>query len=587
MRDNTRKTLGIYWRHMARYKFWGLTVLFSVVGASALNAILPLYFKKFFDVLTGGRPGEETAGELISVLALILFVEFLGWLFWRICSFSSSYFQSRVISDLANTCFRCLHKHSFSYFNDNFTGSLVKRVSYFTKSFEEIIDKITWNFIPLAVNAAIIAAVLTFKNYILGSIIVFWLAIIVAINWFMAKYKLKFDIKRSEAQTEATGFLSDTITNNSNIKLFCGYKREADSFEKLNEKVHKLRKFAWNLDNAFEAFQTLLMIALEIGILYIGVRLWEKNMFTAGDFVLLQSYVLIIFHQIWSFGKMVRHTYQDLADAEEMTIILNTPPEIKDIPRAKELKASKGEIEFRGVDFYYNQTRKVFKNFNLTIKPCERLALIGPSGAGKTTVVKLLLRNYDVARGKILIDGQDISKVTQESLWNAISLVPQDPILFHRTLMENIKYGKPKASGEKVVETSKLAHCHEFISAAPDGCNSYVGERGIKLSGGERQRVAIARAILRGAPILVLDEATSSLDSASERLIQEALNELMKNKTVIVIAHRLSTIVKMDRIVFIDEGEIKEEGTHKELLVKENGRYQKLWQLQAEGFISD
>ncbi len=210
-----------------------------------------------------------------------------------------------------------------------------------------------------------------------------------------------------------------------------------------------------------------------------------------------------------------------------------------------------------------------------------------PSGAGKTTVVKLLLRNHDVDGGKILIDGQDISRVTQESLWKNISLVPQDPILFHRTLLENIRYGKPEATTEEVIQAAKAAHCHEFISGFPKQYETYVGERGVKLSGGERQRVAIARAILRNSPILVLDEATSSLDSESEGLIQDALDKLMKDKTVIVIAHRLSTIAKMDRIVFIDNGEIKESGTHQDLLNVKDGQYRKLWELQACGFITE
>lgn len=329
------------------------------------------------------------------------------------------------------------------------------------------------------------------------------------------------------------------------------------------------------------------MIILEVGIFYVGIKLWEKKMFTIGDFVLLQSYVLIIFMHIWSFGKMIRRTYQNLADAEEMTEIFNTPHEIQDAKRAKILKIKKGKIELKNVDFYYHKTRKVFDRFNLTMEGCQRVALIGPSGAGKTTVVKLLLRNFDVFGGKILIDDQDISKITQESLWENISLVPQDPILFHRSLMENIRYGKFDATDEEIIKSSKLAHCHEFISDLPEKYDTFVGERGVKLSGGERQRVAIARAILRNAPILILDEATSSLDSHSESLIQDALDKLMKNKTVIVIAHRLSTIVKMDRIIFIDEGKIIEDGAHKKLLKKKSGQYKKLWELQAGGFIAD
>lgn len=302
---------------------------------------------------------------------------------------------------------------------------------------------------------------------------------------------------------------------------------------------------------------------------------------------MLQSYIIIIFQQIINLGKLIRETYQDLADAEEMTEILITPHEINDIPSAKKLKVAEGKIEFKNISFYYHKTRKILEKFNLNIAFRERIALIGPSGAGKTTVVKLLLRNHDLDGGKILIDGQDIARVTQESLWKNISLVPQDSILFHRTLLENIRYGRPDATMEEVVQAAKAAHCHEFISGLPKQYDTYVGERGVKLSGGERQRVTIARVILRNSPILVLDEATSSLDSESERLIQDAFEKLMKDKTVIVIAHRLSTIAKMDRIIFIDDGEIKESGTHEELLDVKNGQYRKLWELQACGFIKD
>ncbi|MCK4892087.1 MAG: ABC transporter ATP-binding protein, partial [Candidatus Pacebacteria bacterium] len=561
MSNNTKKTLRIYWNHIIKYKLSGLIILFSIIAGSSINVILPLYYKKFFDILSIEQTKEAITNELVNILIIILTINFIGWITWRIATFASTHFYAQLFTDIQNTCFRYLHKHSFSYFNNNFVGALVKRAGYFTNSFRDILDRTLWDFIPLIVKMSIIIIVLFWSNFILGAIVIAWLVVFIIINWLMAQYKMKFDVKRAEAQTRATGFLSDTITNNANLKLFCGYKKEVKGFFNLNEKVRKLTEYSYNLDNIFEAIQSLLMIVLEVGIFYVGIKLWEKGMFTIGDFVLLQSYVLIIFMHIWSFGKMIRRTYQNLADAEEMTVIFNTPHEIQDVKNANTLKIKRVEIELQNVDFYYHKTRKVFEKFNLIIKGYQRVALIGPSGAGKTTVIKLLLRNFDIFGGKILIDGQDISKVTQESLWKNISLVPQDPILFHRSLMENIRYGKFNATDEEVTKASRLAHCHEFINDLPEKYDTFVGERGVKLSGGERQRVAIARAILRNAPILILDEATSSLDSHSESLIQDALDKLMINKTVIVVAHRLSTIVKMDRIVFIDEGKIIEDGT--------------------------
>ncbi|MFH1049210.1 MAG: ABC transporter ATP-binding protein, partial [Patescibacteria group bacterium] len=313
MEYNTRKTLEIYLAHAGKYKLWGSIILLSVIFGAATNVITPLFYKKFFDTLVSGQIKEEIVSGLISVLALVLVIKIAGWISWRAADFMSVKFQRSVIADLSNTCFKYLHKHSFSYFNNNFTGSLVKRVSYFPRAFEEISDRIAWNFLPLVVSIVIIIAVLFSKNILLGAVILLWLFIVVALNWFLAKYKLKYDIKVSEDYTEATGFLSDTITNNSNVKLFCGFKREVAGFAGLNERIRKLSQFSWNLNGVFEAVQVFFIVMLEIGMFYIGIGLWEKGNFTIGDFVLLQAYIIIIFQNTINLGKMIRMTYHDLA----------------------------------------------------------------------------------------------------------------------------------------------------------------------------------------------------------------------------------------------------------------------------------
>jgi ATP-binding cassette, subfamily B, bacterial len=484
-----------------------------------------------------------------------------------------------------NASFKHLHLQSFSFFSDNFSGSLVKKVNYFTRAFETITDNFFWNLLPMIVEMTIIVVVLFNRNLTMGLATLIWLVVFFVLNFFFATWKYKFDLLETQAISKTTGFLADTITNFSSIKLFNGNRQENKSFSDLTEDTRKKMQYAWSTEELFNGTSGLLTVALEFGLLIFAINLWRQGLFTPGDFVLVQTYVLMIIGQSWQFGRMVRTFYRSFSDAEEMTTLLQMTPEILDHPGAKELQVKSGAIEFKEVVFCYHETRKVLDNFNLKIKPGEKIALIGPSGAGKTTVIKLLLRNFDLTGGHIRIDDQDISAVTQESLWKSISLVPQDPVLFHRSLKENIRYGRPGATEAEIIKASKLAHCHEFISDLPEGYDTFVGERGIKLSGGERQRVAIARAILRNAPILVLDEATSSLDSESEGLIQDALEKLMKDKTVIVIAHRLSTIRKMDRIVFIDEGKIKEEGTHQELENKPHGLYRHLWELQAGGFM--
>lgn len=585
MKDNTKKTIGYYWQASRKHP-WTMSIAFGgIIVASILEVVSPLYYKQLFDLLPSTAPKSEILPSAISLVVIIAILAFTRWLMKRINVFAANHFEARVITELNNFCFRYLHKNSFSYFNNNFVGSLTKKVKWFVSAFESIADRMIWSFAPLVVTLFFTIAVLFRVNFWLAVIIIIWLIIFLLVNWIFAKFKLKFDIRRAECDTKSTGILADTITNNANVKLFNGYDREAKTYAKANEDLRRAKVLAWDLGAGFDSVQAFLVTTLNVGVLAYAVYLWYHGQFTIGDFVLVTSYIGSIADRIWDFGSSLRRVYENLSDAEEMTIVLNTPHDIVDAPRAKKLKVDKGEIIFDQVSFNYQDGAAVLNNFYLDIKPHQRLAVIGPSGSGKSTIAKLILRMYDINGGMIAIDGQDIAKITQESLWSNVSLVPQEPLLFHRTLMENIRYGRPEATDAEVIRAAKSAHCHEFISKMATGYETLVGERGIKLSGGERQRVAIARAILKDAPILVMDEATSSLDSESEMLIQDALEKLMKNKTVIVIAHRLSTIRKMDRIIVIENGKIIEDGTHEKLLEQAGGIYNKLWGLQAGGFI--
>src|SRR3989338_8459037 len=277
------------------------------------------------------------------------------------------------------------------------------------------------------------------------------------------------------------------------------------------ERWRKAQTHLWNIEGIAEAVQAGLMVIIEFVMLYVAISLWQRGQLTIGDFALIQAFMVGIFQRVWNVGKSVRHIYEAFADAAEMVEILETPHEVKDYPKAKSLVVSDAVIKFEDVTFKFNQTRAVLNGLSMQIAPHEKIALVGPSGAGKSTITKLLMRFYDVESGKITIDGQSIAKVTQNSLRHAVAMVPQEPILFHRSLMDNIRYGRPDATDEEVFEAARRARCHDFIVELPEKYNTFVGERGIKLSGGERQRIAIARAILKDAPILVLDEATSSL----------------------------------------------------------------------------
>jgi ATP-binding cassette subfamily B protein len=582
MKSLTRKTFDIFAQHSKPYKKTVILVLLGLVFGVAFDTYQPFLYKALFNLLAAGN--IAATGQMLSIVWKVLAISLFSWAAWRVSQFGLSFYEAHVMSDLLNTCFAYLQNHSYGFFSNNFTGSLVRKVNRYSRTFEDLADILFSNMLQTGLQVAIIIVVLFIYFRPLGWIVLGWSLLYIYFNYRFAMWKIKYDVARAAQDTKVSGQLADTVSNNINLKLFNGLKQETAAYKNLTGELYRLRLLGWNLGMLSESIQGGLTVILEFGVMYAAVLLWKKHLLTVGDFALLQAYLIQIFLQLWNFGRFVRRIYESVADANEMTEILQTPHEVQDIPAADNLRVNKGGIELKKVDFAYESNPPVLKNFNLAILPGERAALIGPSGGGKSTIVKLLLRFTDIQGGEILIDGQNIAEVTQDSLRANISLVPQEPILFHRSLLENIRYGKPEATEQQVIEAAKLAHADEFIVKFPQNYQTFVGERGIKLSGGERQRVAIARAILKNAPILILDEATSSLDSESEHYIQDALKNLMKNKTVIVIAHRLSTIMQMDRIIVLENGRITEQGKHEELLKVEQGTYQKLWHIQAGGF---
>ena len=585
MKNYTTKTLQIFWQHAKKYPLPVFSICVGILAHTILQNAQPVLYKKLIDVLVLSD-FKNNLNPAAHIIWIILVVSIIRLAVARSFNFINNYFQPRVMADLNSTCFAYLHRHSFSFFNDTFVGSLVTKVKRYERAFELIADQLTFDLGRTFLDILVILAVLFFYNKTLGFALLIWVVLYLIFTYFFSRFKLPYDMKRALADTKVTAQLADSITNNFNIKIFAGHKKEETDFNNTVLSQFKIRKKSWDLGTTSEVVQSVSMVFLEFVLLTLAVKFWKNGIITLGTIALIQGYLNRLFDKLWSVGKHIRAIYENLADANEMTEILLSPHEISDLKNAENLKVSLGKIEFDNVNFSYLKNASVLENFNLQIAPTQRIALIGPSGGGKSTIVKLLLRFHDIQSGKILIDGQNIAMVTQDSLRENISLVPQDPILFHRSLMENIRYGKPSATDEEVIKAAKSAFAHEFISKAKDGYQTFVGERGIKLSGGERQRVAIARAILKNAPILVLDEATSSLDSESEMYIQKALKDLMQNKTVIVIAHRLSTIMQMDRIIVLDNGKIVEEGKHQELLKMQEGTYQKLWQIQAGGFTS-
>lgn len=585
MSQQKNKTVfSVFWENMRGYRTPAILGIVMVIGNTLLDLVAPIYYKKFFDAFASGTPTTQLAATLIGIAFFIFFIHLGSWLCSRLDSFLTMYLQPHVMAALEQSSFRYLLGHSYQFFTDHFAGSLNRRVNRLTRTFEDLHDMSRDTLVPLVISLAGVMIVVFQRQAMIGWIIVVWALSFFLLNYGFARWKLKYDIERAKKDSEVGGATVDALSNAVNIKLFTGHQHEQRRMEKLTNELARMRIFGWMLGGISDTVQMLLLIGIELWLTLTAIHYWRQGLLTIGDFALFQGYILILFGQFSGFRRVIRRLYESFADAKEMVDLLNEPHGIQDVKNAKPLIVKQGGIEFKDTIFHYHKTRTVLDHLNLKIKPREKVALVGSSGAGKSTVMKLLFRFYDIDGGKILIDDQNILKVTQESLRDQIALVPQEPILFHRTLMDNIRYGRREATDEEVVEAAKKAHCHEFITSLPDGYETYVGERGIKLSGGERQRVAIARAILKDAPILLLDEATSSLDSESESLIQDALWQLMKNKTVIAIAHRLSTIMEMDRIVVMDQGKVVDSGTH-EALLKKDGIYKTLWEIQAGGFL--
>lgn len=559
-------------------------MILVIIAAQLTVMMTPYALQRLVDAFGEVSPTTYSLFRFTYLYVLpIAGIRIASLLLWRTGGFMASEVHPKVMRDIMERGFSAILSKSYRFFSDNFAGALVRRAQALAGSYRSFINVFWWDLLPLSVTILGSMLLLGFYSPFFALIIGVWVLCLVFVQLSVSRIKLPYDAERASKHAAVIGLLADDITNATNVMLFNGFRPEQ---RRMHERLEEWRFFnvkQWRIGETGTLIQNVLNFFCEIAMMGLVVWFWMRGQMSFGSVILVQGMLWIMFDRTYKLGQIMRDLYEAGADALEMLDILDLVPEVQDKRGAKSLNVKRGGIEFKDVHFRYRDEREVLSGFTLTISPGQKVAFVGPSGSGKTTVTKLLFRFFDIQNGAIMIDGQDISKVTQESLRKAIAYVPQEPILFHRSLFENIRYGRPDASEKEVIDAAKKANCHDFIQAFPERYETLVGERGVKLSGGERQRVAIARAILKDAPILVLDEATSSLDSESESLIQDALKKLMRNKTVIVIAHRLSTIMEMDRIIVMENGRIVDEGTHASLRDKV-GIYQKLWNIQAGGF---
>jgi len=567
-----------------KWMFFGIFILHAT-RITLSNIVTPIFYKRIIDVISkSGVDRALVSDPLYQSVFLIVGLFPVAWFFGRATQFTVSKFQSSVIRDLHDFSFTKLHGHSYMFFADHFSGALVNKSRKFVRAFEVMHDITINNFWSSFVLLTSIFIVFLFQAPLIAFIFLTMATVYISIVLLMSRKKFEYDLEEAKADTRVTASLADSITNFLAIKSSSALPREIGRFKEVTGKESKLRLRAWYFGNKLNAIQTAISMIAQISVTFLTGYLWLNGSISAGIFVLVQSYSVTIGNNFWDLGQATTKFTKALSDMKEMVDIFKQIPDVLDDPNVEKSRIKEGKIEVKNMTFTYMNGTDVFSNFSLTINEREKVGIVGHSGSGKSTFTKLLMRFVDISQGEILIDGQNIRKITQDDLRQSISYISQEPILFHRSIRDNIAYSSPGATEEQIIESAKKAHAHDFILNLKHGYDTLVGERGVKLSGGERQRVAIARAMLKDSPILMLDEATSSLDSISESYIQSAFSELMKDKTTMVIAHRLSTVQKMDRIIVLDKGRIVEEGTHKDLL-KLNGFYADLWNHQTGGFL--
>jgi len=593
-RDKARKVFGYYWNKVKAHPGYVAGILLSLPITNLVNNYLPALI--LANVLSRLSQHNYQSHHIWSSFGsqILLYIGALiaGLLLWRVVDYFTWHLEGKVQKATVEEVMDHLLNESADFHANHFTGSLVSQTNKLIGGYVRTADTTIYQVYPLLSGLVIVCVILAHRVPLYVALLLLFSIIFIYFSFKVSRPVRELGAQTAALESRQTGYLADAITNVIAVKSFARGRYERRRFSKVTKET---QDSLFELAHAHQRQMNYLgvlsrsMSGAALLVAVISVMSFHVNI---ASVFLIFSYTAGIADQLFSFSNNALRNYnRSIGDANDMVQTLAQTPKVVDPPNPEPSKIKHGEVDFKNVTFDHeasskNHTKQLFKNFNLHISAGEKVGLVGHSGGGKTTLTKLILRFMDVDSGQILIDGQDIARITQDDLRQEVAYVPQDPLLFHRTLSENIGYGKARANQKEIMRAAKLAHADDFIKELPHGYDTLVGERGIKLSGGQRQRIAIARAMLKDAPILVLDEATSALDSDSERLIQDALWKLMEGRTTIAIAHRLSTIQRMDRIIVLEEGKVAEQGSHKELLDK-GGIYAQLWAHQSGGFLEE
>jgi ATP-binding cassette, subfamily B, bacterial len=568
-----------------QFRWWYIAIVILEVMHATCGIMLPYAIGEIIRSVTQSIGNSKPTLDAMSQPLILFTALSLGEVvFGRSSGLLLTILHPIHRQHIIRSLYAYLQHHSHRYLSSSFAGALAQRISETALGVTQTMQMLISEFMSVII-VYIVATVLLYRAYPpLALLVGGWAVLFISISFWLATRCRIYSRRAAAARSETAGIIVDAVTNLTSSRLFArlGFERRYLN-ERLKKELVFVRESNWYSER-IRWFQFIAAAILKVGTLFYSLLLWNQGKIAPADFVVATSLSLLIISEARNLSKRFLEIFEHIGNIANGVYTIIQPHELIDRENAIAHPITQGKIEFRQVNFSYSQEKQVFQNLCLTIEPGQRVGLVGFSGSGKSTFVNLILRLFDPQSGQILIDGVDIRDMTQDALHAQISLIPQDPSLFHRTLIENIRYGRIDASDEEVIKAARQAYAHDFITQIKEGYDSLVGERGVKLSGGQRQRIAIARVILKDAPILILDEATSSLDSITEKAIQDTLDLVMDEKTVIVVAHRLSTIAHLDRILVFDQGRIVEDGNHSQLLAR-RGAYYRLWKMQAGGFL--